>query len=245
MKKSFVLILVAILSMGCVKASKNVAATAPSKSTASTAAAKSVSTPSITEMSENELPDGAKVKKTEGKLFKAVKWTDKAGENLLVMTETGTWNSPRIKHDSPDCIDAELFVYHYIITDGKPVQDWKIYDLASDCEVSVQANFVRGAFSVTDLDGDGISEVWIMYQLAAHGDVSAIPMKLIMHEGADKFAMRGRNQIFVDGSNQGGEFTFDKAFNAAPQAFRDNAKALWNKYLKYNIEAEITQPDEK
>jgi hypothetical protein len=70
-------------------------------------------------------------------------------------------------------------------------------------------------------------------------------MKLIMHEGADKFAMRGRNQIFVDGSNQGGEFTFDKAFNAAPLAFRDNAKALWNKYLKYNIEAEITQPDEK
>jgi hypothetical protein len=57
-------------------------------------------------------------------------------------------------------------------------------------------------------------------------------MKIIMHEGTQKFAMRGRNKVEYEANKfEGGEFTFDQAFLTGLPVFRNFAKELWNKNI--------------
>jgi len=52
--------------------------------------------------------------KYEGKIKHAVQWTDKLGENILITTETGIYQSSKFKHEM-DGGDAEIFAYHFIM----------------------------------------------------------------------------------------------------------------------------------
>ncbi|MCD8741130.1 hypothetical protein LT679_11000 [Mucilaginibacter roseus] len=52
-----------------------------------------------------------------------------------------------------------------------------------------------------------------------------------MYEGGKKYAMRGQSLIKMPGVEaDGGNYTFDGAFNAGPKVFKQYAQKLWNKY---------------
>lgn len=188
---------------------------------------------SVTSLNIAKLP---KVIKHEGKIKTAVRWTDSLGDNIVLLTETGVHQSKKFKHENGGG-DAELFAYHFMIKDERVTQVWRVYDFISDCPVDIEASFIKNTFQVTDLDSNGVAEIWLMYKTACHGDVSPCDMKIIMYQGQQKFAVRGQTKVFGgtdDKGNEhymGGTYTFDKAFAAGPKAFLAFAKNLWDKNI--------------
>jgi hypothetical protein len=181
----------------------------------------------VTNLDKSKLPAGIKY---PGKLKNAIRWTDKSGDNILVTAETGIYKNPKFKHENEGS-DAELYAGHYLVGDTLQLT-WKVYDFIKDCMVDLEARFVTNTLQVTDLNNDGMGEVWIMYKTVCHGDVSPLNMKIIMYEGTQKFAMRGHNKVRVSEKEyDGGDYKFDEAFNAGPKAFRDFALKLWNKNI--------------
>ncbi|THU39764.1 hypothetical protein FAM09_11635 [Niastella caeni] len=181
----------------------------------------------VTDLDKSKIPAGIKYL---GKLKNAIRWTDKLGDNILVTSETGIHNNPKFKHEN-DGSDVELYAGHYLVGDSLQLT-WKVYDFISDCMVDLEASFIKNTLQVTDLNNDGVGEVWLMYKTVCHGDVSPLTMKIIMYEGAQKFAMRGHNKVRVSATKfNGGDYKFDEAFNAGPKAFRDFALQLWNKNI--------------
>ncbi len=172
----------------------------------------------------------------EGIFKEAFSWKDNLGDNVALITETGIHRSKKFAHEN-DGSDAELFAYHYILSKNEITQNWKVYDFIKDCPLDLEASFVKNTFRVTDLDKDGIAEVWLMYKTSCRGDVSPGDMKIIMYEAKQKHAMRGQNKVLggIDekGKKQyyGGEYKIDKAFTNAPKSFSDYAKKLWQENI--------------
>lgn len=171
--------------------------------------------------------------KYEGKIKTAVRWTDGLGQNIVIVTETGIYRSEKFKHEN-DGADAEIFAYHFVVKNDSTVKTWEVYDFIADCPVDIEASFIKNTFQATDLDSNGIAEIWLMYKTVCHGDVSPCDMKIIMHEGQQKFAMRGQNKVFAGTDDKGqkhyigGEYKFDKAFADGPKAFLEFAQKLWS-----------------
>jgi hypothetical protein len=172
-----------------------------------------------------DVPKGVDVK---GKFVGGLRWNDRNGENWLILTETGEFKSPTQKRaDSPDLVDhdAEIYAYLFTKTPAGFRQAWRIVDFNRNCQFDVSASFVQEATSVTDLDDDGVAEVWVLYRTACRSDVSPATMKLIMYEGANKYAMRGETKI----GEYGGGMTPDAALKAAP-VFLKYAESKWMKF---------------
>ena len=175
--------------------------------------------------------------KYEGFVKNAVRWKDKLGDNIVITTETGNYRSEKFQHEFDESGDAELFGYHFLVKNGKPIQIWKVCDYIQDCPVDIVASFVKNSFEITDLDNNGIAEIWLMYKTICHGDVSPCEMKIIMYEGKQKFAMRGESKVQVGiGDNgeklfEGGNYKFDTAFEKSSKTFKDFALNLWNKNI--------------
>lgn len=127
----------------------------------------------------NKLPLNINV---EGKVKTAVRWTDNLEDNIVITSETGIYQSKKVKHPN-DGADAELFAFHFIVSKNEAKQTWKVYDFINDCPVDIEATFIKNTFQVTDLNKDGIAEIWLMYKTVCHGDVSPSNMKIIMYQG--------------------------------------------------------------
>ena len=170
----------------------------------------------------------------EGKIKNAVRWTDKMGDNIVILSETGICYSEKYKSEE-DERDAELFAYHFLVKGDSAIQTWRVYDYIADCPVDLEASYVNNTFQVTDLNNDGVGEVWMVYKTVCHGDVSPWNMKIIMYQGQQKYAMRGQNKVpgGIDEEGNmmylGGDYIPDKAFTNGPKVFLNFAKALWDK----------------
>ena len=231
MKKIITFLIFAIISQSCGNEKKmqdQESSKKPSEINNSSTQIDKVS--SITTLNINEIPSEIQF---EGKIKNAVKWTDKLGVNIVITTETGIYESPKFKHEN-DGGDAELCAYHFKNINGNFKQTWKVYDYISDCPVDIVAEFIDNTFQITDLDNNGVAEIWLMYKTVCHGDVSPSDMKIIMYEGQQKFAIRGENKVMHgiddDGNEMymGGEYNIDKAFSDGPKVFLDFAKKLWD-----------------
>lgn len=177
----------------------------------------------VTNLKASQLPKGISYK---GTLKTAVRWTDKMGDNLVVTTVTGETDSksPEVEGSR----DAFLYATHYLVFKDSVSQVWKVTDYVKECPFDIILNFVGNTFQVTDLNQDGIGEIWLMYKASCRSDVSPVDMKVIMYEGKQKYAMRGQNVVELSKEEtMGGEYKLDKAFNDGPAAFRDFAKKLW------------------
>jgi hypothetical protein len=163
----------------------------------------------------------------KGEIKEAIQYTDKEGTHTVITTEDETIK----KVDGDDQRLDELYAYCYLQKGSSVTLLWKLYDFAGPCDVDVEAAYTDKAY-VTDLDNNGVAEVWLTYLEACKGDVSPSDMKIIMHEGAKKFAMRGTTRVKINATDHmGGEYKFDEVFKAAPQSFRDYAAKLWKKNM--------------
>ncbi|MGC4041834.1 MAG: hypothetical protein QM710_13895 [Flavobacterium sp.] len=172
----------------------------------------------------------------EGAIKKAVRWIDGLGDNIVILTETGIYQNEKFKHEN-DGGDAELFAYHFIVKEGSASLAWRVYDYISDCPVDIEAQFINGTFQVTDINNDGIGEIWMMYRTVCHGDVSPSNMKIIMYQGQQKFALRGYSKVVIGIDKkgikhyEGGDYKHDQAFAEGPKEFLAFAKKLWKENI--------------
>ncbi len=174
-------------------------------------------------VAQKDLPKNLACK---GKLAQALRFTDKTGTYLLVTTQTGV----QTKTGSDDNRSAHLYAYVYKMQPaGAASLLWQLNDGVDDCQLDVVTEFVPATLSVTDLDQNGIAEVWLMYRTACRGDVSGAETKIIMHEGTSKYALRGEGMIKAGDNlpSGSGTYTFDGAFQKAPAVFRQHAATLW------------------
>jgi len=164
------------------------------------------------------------LKNYDGKIVAMAKWEDKLGRNVLFITET--------EEKGGDNRHKELYGYHYLISDEENKQVWKINDFIKDCPVDLTLKYIDKSISITDLDKNGVGESLFLYRMACKGDVSPDDMKLIMHEGETKYAIRGTMRLEISGEKPfGGEMKIDASFDKAPKEFVDFAKEQWNKFV--------------
>lgn len=163
----------------------------------------------------------------QAKFKQALQWNQHDTAHYVILTETDL-ESPEGRRGPRS---AFIHAYHYILHGNFSQKLWEIKDGTENCEVDFHAYFLPHTFSVTDIDNDSIPEIWVMYSVACRGDISPGELKIIMYEGKQKHAMRGRMLINYSASERdGGEYTFDAPFNRSPAAIRDYAKKLWKKY---------------
>jgi hypothetical protein len=166
----------------------------------------------------------------QGKIVMGARWTDSNGENILLLTQTGKFPSKEKRAaDEEDCFDAEVYAYNYVKKDGNVSLLWKITDFERSCSFDLYAGFLKDALFITDLDSNGVAESLFLYKLSCRSDVSPARLKLIMHEGVTKYAIRGATKLSGDGG--GGEMNIDAAFKEAKPLLREFAVKNWNKYV--------------
>jgi hypothetical protein len=180
----------------------------------------------LTKLDKNSIPKSIQYK---GNIVEAVRWTDNVGDNIVILTAADKTQSKNAPDDS--YTDGALYAYHYLISGDSTKQTWKVFDYVKECPVDMFLYFVYKTFAVTDLNKDGKAEVWIMYKVSCQGDVSPIPMKIIMYQDNKKFAVRGTTKVKVSATDyMGGEYSFDEAFKNAPPEFRQYAEKLWKQH---------------
>lgn len=172
-----------------------------------------------------QLPAGAA---RRGNVVGARRWTDALGENLIILTRTDPVESCT---DDFCGWDQELYAYHYVQRDTGLALLWRTTDFIRECDLDMTVRMGHQTLEITDLDDDGTAETTFLYILACRGDVSPAEMKLIMHEGAEKYAIRGTMDDHPRMPGAGpGEMNVDPSFNRAPPAFRTFAVAHWKKF---------------
>jgi hypothetical protein len=177
------------------------------------------------EFNAEKLPAGLGIK---GKVVDGARWKDQGGESLLLITETGAFPSPKPLNEG--AVDAELYAYQFVRQGEAWKLLWKIQDFERSCDLDLTASYRRGSLTLSDLDQDGIAESAFLYRLACRGDVSPAVLKLMMHEGAAKYALRGLTTIPAAGQTDE-VMTPDPAFKKAPAAFLTHATALWRQFM--------------
>ena len=114
---------------------------------------------------------------------------------------------------------------------ARPAPNWQVHDFVADCPLDLGARFIPQALTVTDLDQDGTAEVWLVYRTTCQGNVSPSTQKIILYEGPRKYAVRGTSRIALGGGqHDGGTYTLDAAWAAAPITFRQHAAQLWQQH---------------
>ncbi len=154
-------------------------------STSKTAAATSAAAPApassaLAVQKTDKIPDGVEVR---GKLVAAYTWNDKTGNNLLVLASNDD--------------DISVYAAQYQLQADRPHRVWMLSDAVKECDEDHVNDFDPDATHVTDLDGDGVAEVTVGYQVSCFGDVSPRDYKLIMHVGKDKYGLRGSDRFGV------------------------------------------------
>ncbi len=160
-------------------------------------------------------------------LKRAKKWHDVSGENWLVLYETGAYIEKGQSNSS-----AKLSAVLYQKTDSGFVTKWKMMDQISNCELDIVCAFYDDHLTITDLDSNGLAEITMVYALSCKGDVSPNEKKLLMYEGAQKYAIRGEELMLLQKDTIGGSWKADTAFSNAPKAFLTYAVEHWDKFGK-------------
>ncbi len=182
--------------------------------------------------------------KYTGKIAASASWKDKNGLNVLLITET---KDKKVREEKMDgkyleqeaAYSKELFGYQFLVRGDSAVLLWKIQDLVKECDADLTLDYIANSITVTDINKNGIGESTFLYTLGCRSDVSPLGYKLLMHEGKDKYAIRGTRLIVMQGAKPyGGEMKSDPSFDTAPAGFFDYAKKQWKKFEKEKFNAD-------
>jgi len=177
-----------------------------------------------------ELPVGVDY---EGNLVAARRWEDGQGTNYVLLTRTEDLGTPSPHQSGLEVYSAWLYGYHYRQRDSGFELLRRIKDFVMECDLDLMLEHIPDSLAITDLDGDGLSEVTFLYELACRGDVSPPTLKLMMLEDGEKYAIRGTSIVDVgNGERYGGAKGFGEEFVSAPAALRDFASRHWDRFVE-------------
>jgi len=168
-----------------------------------------------------------------GVVVTALTWTDKQGENILILSKSGefAWKEYQ-EHDTTKFqLQDKSELYAYLFQKRKESDSykklWRIYDYTECFGVDMYVGFKPKATTVTDIDKNGIAEVTIPYVLFCRGGMDPGVMKIIAYQGDTKYALRGETAICREGKLLfGGEYKADEA-TQKNETFYNFLKARW------------------
>ena len=202
------------------------------------------------------------LEKLPGQLLEARRWTDAGGENVLVVYRTKPVSKPGTDTDM-ESQSVQLHARQYRRAAGGQYQElWRLRDGIEDCPFDLDLGPLPGSTAVTDLDHDGQTETTLVYKLACRSDVSPSDLKLIMHEGAAKYALRGYTVVQYDSvplarrapanaccldtiskaeleehyELNAGRYQNEKDFQKAPREFLGFARAHWRRWMLRDLD---------
>lgn len=160
----------------------------------------------------------------KGTLVDGLSWQDAEGENRVLFTAI-----PVQMNKSGQQAGA---VYAYCFVNNRTgwKKKWEVKDRIENCEVDATCEFLPNSFTVTDNDGNNLGEVTFLYKLSCKGDVSPDEKKLIMYEGANKYAIRGSTILEYNNGKEGGDKKIDVTFTKAAKPLLNFANSQWDKF---------------
>ncbi len=229
MKKIIIPVVFGFLLFGCSNNEKQPAENTQQNNSTTEKAPVASSGFQVLPFDKSAIPAGVSVK---GKVTDGAKWTDSNGENLLLLSIVEPFRVGKASKDEPEDMDAELYATHFVKKDNGYTMLWDIQDYVRKCPLDIQCDFVPGALSVTDNDGNNIGESTVIYRTACRADVSPSTQKLIMHEGSVKLALRGTTSIDMEGLKEQGAYKKDDAWKQVSPKLLAHAEAQWKKFEK-------------
>lgn len=186
--------------------------------------------PKLRELSATELPAAVSYK---GEFLSCTSWTDKLGENYLITSQSAVheeeWNEAPIS-------SKELYAKHYVRKGDDFSVIWQLYDFLKDGYCGqFTVDYLHKPY-INDHDHDGICETWLVYQLGCRSDWGTPPltMKIIMHTGAKKFAIRGTRDVLYPSPcylpSYMGSCQTDDNYKTLPADVQTFGMILWNRF---------------
>jgi hypothetical protein len=158
-------------------------------------------------------------------------WKDKRGDNNVILSQTKPFE--KVEGSPMRYVEIRAVNLKSLATEKREII-WEYKDSQEKChEVNnLIARFIRGSFTVTDLNNNGVCEVWFMYKMSCRTDISPARLKLVMHEGEKESVITGHTRVGrKDAQYLGGDHELDANFNAAEQRFADYGLELWEKFI--------------
>ena len=122
-------------------------------------------------------------------------------------------------------------------TDSKGKDLWTVRDFVNDCEAPATPELLLTTpVHSTDLDGNGLDEIWMMYRLTCRTEAFPRDIKIIMYEGKTKYAVRGKTDVHLvpgmcESSGDCGHFKLDSNMRNAKPAIKKYAMKLWTDHV--------------
>lgn len=126
-----------------------------------------------------------------GSLLESKQWSDKNGENLLIISrKISTTEVPNTK-PVQEAKSAHLYIDQYL-RKGKDFElIWSYQDSVVDCMYDYWIGPLENSISITDLDLNIIFETTIVYSSCCRSDVSPAKMKVIVFDGSKTRILKG------------------------------------------------------
>lgn len=176
---------------------------------------------SFTEAKASDLPP--KLVPRGKKVERVVSFSDKNGTNYVVFSSTASEKS--LPDDDLPVRTVWLYVDHWA---GKAPRALLPARDVIECYMGgMLAKFVDKAFTVTDLDGDGLAEITYGYQLACRSDVSTATYKLLLAENGKKHILRGNTKLARENLPESGTFKPEPDAKKWPKGFFEHAVEVW------------------
>lgn len=163
---------------------------------------------------------------------KGYHWKDRQGDNNIMLYRSVRFE--KIKGGTQMRYVEFSAVNFKSLRKDKGETIWKYNDPQEKChEVNdLTARFIVDSINITDLNNDGICEIWVMHKMACRTDVSPAKLKLVMHEGKKEFVISGHTKVsHTKDTYLGGDRTLDANFKSGPKEFRDYGLKLWEKFV--------------
>ena len=164
-----------------------------------------------------------------GTVVHGLRWRDAAGENMLVLTETGaipTGDGDASTFEEQAARDAGVRAFHYLVQGDTLSLHWQASAFERGCAYDLSAHFRTGATFVRDQDGDGIGEVTVVYELGCRSNVSGNALTLLMHEGEAEYRIRGWT-VLLPHEEGGQEVEVESSFEGLSQDVVAFLHAVW------------------
>jgi hypothetical protein len=221
----------------------------------------------IQALTSEMIPNGIKIK---GKILEAKTWTDKNGDNLLIISRY----QPKTKTypDSPGYIteSAFLFINQYLLKGNYYDPIWSYQDSIVDCMTDFWIGPLENSTSITDLNSDKFTETTIVYSYICRGDVSPSKMKVVLHDRTNTYFLKGTMYLnYVAGeldsasfdcnlSNiesfktadnflklklQMGRYENEKDFIYSPKEFLEFARNKWKQFMNKDQFRDLNRTD--
>lgn len=187
---------------------------------------------SVQRLSARDVPAGVSI---AGAFKAARRWTDRNGENLLILTRSADVGDSTLVRSGGEVIwSSEIHGYHFVGRGAGYRLLWQTIDFVRECPYDIFLDYAAGSLQVTDADRDGVAETTYVYNVDCMSDLSPAKMKLILHEGATKYAIRGTQDLrAVSADYPAPAMQVDPSLASRP-LLRAFAVAQWQRFVVYS-----------